>query len=188
MYLTYSIKILFILVIYMFIVGCNDELSTIDRPITESDLYIDRATDVEILYSDSAVVRMSIKAPLLLNYTTLSKERKEFPNGIEVDFFNESGQTTSEMNAKYATQYERENRIVIQDSVVVTSINNEMLETDELIWDEKNKQLYTDKWVKVTTPNEVIYGYGFSANQEFTQWTIRKVSGRFTVDDFRNDF
>ena len=92
------------------------------------------------------------------------------------------------MIAKTATQYERQNRIVIQDSVVVTSVNNEILETDELIWDEKNKRLFTDKWVKVTTPDEVIYGYGFSANQEFTYWKISKVRGRFTVENFREGF
>lgn len=170
------------------LVSCDDEIAPIDRPITEKDLYIERATDVEILYSDSSVVRLSVQAPVLYNHITSGKERKEFPSGIEVDFFNEVGQTTSVMTAKYAMQYERQNKIVIQDSVVVVSANNETLETDELIWDEKNKRLYTDKWVKVSTEDEVIYGYGFSANEEFSYWKISKVRGRFTVDNFRDDF
>ena len=166
----------------LFLVSCDSEMATVPREVTKSDLYIERATDVEILYSDSAVVRLSIQAPTLLNHIKSGQEKKEFPDGIKVDFFNGYGQTTSTMTAKSAIQNDRANKIFIREDVVVKSNNNETLETDELIWDERAKKLYTDKWVKVSTPDEVIYGYGFTSNQEFTYWKISKVRGRFTVD------
>jgi len=168
--------------------GCEKKLEELKREFSKKDVYIEQIEDVEIFYSDSAVVRMKIKAPFLLNFIESNKEKKEFPKGIQVEFFNENGHVTSTLNAKYAINYERENKIVIQKDVVVKSVNNETLETDELIWDEAKKQLYTDKWVKVKTPDELIYGYGFTSNQEFTQWQINKVNGRFTVDNMRNDF
>ena len=172
-----------------FLVGCDSEMSTVPREITKNDLYIERATDIEMLYSDSAVVRLSIQAPTLLNHIKSGHERKEFPDGIKVDFFNEVGQTTSTLTAKSAVQNDRENKIFIREDVVVKSQNNETLETDELIWDERAKNLYTDKWVKVSTPDEVIYGYGFTANQEFTYWKISKVRGRFSVGgDLKQEF
>jgi LPS export ABC transporter protein LptC len=174
---------------FLFIVGCDSDLTTVPREVTESDLYVERATNVEILYSDSAVVRLSIQAPVLLNHIQPGKEKKEFPNGIKVDFFNAFGLITSSMTAKSATQNERDNKIFIRKEVKVKSGNNETLETDELIWDERTKKLYTDKWVKVSTANEVIYGYGFAADQEFTYWKISKVRGRFTVNgNFKDDF
>lgn len=166
----------------LLIIGCDSEMATVPREITTSDLYIERATDVEILYSDSAIVRLSIQAPTLLNHIMSGKEKKEFPDGIKVDFFNEYGQTTSTLTAKSAIQNDRANKIFIREDVLVKSSNNETLETDELIWDERAKKLYTDKWVKVSTADEVIYGYGFSSNQEFTYWKISKVRGRFTVE------
>ncbi len=168
-------------ILLLLLVGCDSELTAPSRDIAKSDLYIERATDVEILYSDSAVIRLSIQAPTLLNHIKSGQEKKEFPDGIKVDFFNESGQTTSTLTAKSAIQNARDDKIFIRGDVVVTSESKETLETDELIWDERGKKLYTDKWVKVTTPDEVIYGYGFTSNQEFTYWKISKVRGRFNV-------
>ena len=176
-------------VFLLLLVSCDSELTAPTREIAKNDLYIERAKDVEILYSDSAVVRLSIQAPTLLNHIMSGKEKKEFPDGIKVNFFNGSGQTTSTMIAKSAIQNERDDKIFIRKDVVVTSESNKTLETDELIWDERAKKLYTDKWVKISTPDEVIYGYGFESNQEFTYWKISKVNGRFNVgSDFKQEF
>ena len=168
--------------------GCESQIAEMQRELSEKDLQIERIEGVEILYSDSAIVRMRIEAPTLLNYIQLGRERKTFPDGLEVKFFDGKGRVTSTLTANYAMQIPRESRIIIQDKVVVKSATNETLETDELIWDEREKILYTDKWVKVTTTDELIYGYGFESNQDFTEWQINKVNGRFTVDNLGNDF
>ncbi len=122
--------------------GCEEKIVELQREFSKKDIYIERVEEVEILYSDSAVVRMRIKAPTLLNFAEINKERKEFPDGIKVDFYNENGSITSTLTAKYAINYERENRIVIQKDIVVKSVNNETLETDELIWQmQKNNSI-----------------------------------------------
>lgn len=168
--------------------SCEQPIAEMQRELTKRDLYIERAETVEILYSDSAVVRLRIQAPVLLNHIDTKEPRKEFPDGLKVDFFNEMGVITSTLTAKYAIQFEKESKIIIRKNVVVQSMNNESLETEELIWDERLQSLYTDKAVKVATADELIYGYGFRSNQEFTEWEIQKVNGRFTVENIREDF
>ena len=37
--------------------------------------------------------------------------------------------------------------------------------------------VYTEEFVKITTKNEVIYGKGLVSNQDFTKYTIKKISG-----------
>jgi LPS export ABC transporter protein LptC len=163
--------------------SCEEKIAEMQRNISQQDLGMERIETVEMLYSDSAIVRLRIQAPTLLNYIKVGEEKKVFPDGLKVDFYNENAITTSTLTAKYATQYNRQNKIVIQKKVIVESLNQEKLETEELIWDEQKKQLYTDKWVKVSTKDETIYGYGFTSNQEFTEWEINKVTGRFIVDN-----
>lgn len=167
----------------MLLLGCEDKIVALQREVSEQDLWVERISEVDILYSDSAVVRLRIQAPTLLNYLVQNEERKEFPDGLQVSFFDSYGKVTSTLAARQATQYERKSLIVIQDSVVVESAGGERLETDELIWDERQRALYTQKLVKVTTASEQIYGYGFRSNQDFTEWQINKVTGRFLVDD-----
>lgn len=164
------------------LLGCEDKIAALQREVTQDDLLIERISEVDILYSDSAVVRLRIQAPTLLNHLTTNEERKEFPDGLRASFFDAYGQVTSTLTARRATQYERRSMIVIQDSVVVQSADGDRLETDELIWDERQQTLYTQKLVKVTTAEEQIYGYGFRSNQDFTEWQVNKVTGRFLVD------
>ncbi len=180
--------LVFLLFLGLMFSSCESKIAEMQRELSKQDLQKERIEEVEMFYSDSAIVRMRIQAPLMFNHIQAGKEKKEFPEGLKVDFFNERATVTSTLTAKYAIQHQRENRIVIQKNVVVKSVNGEMLETEELIWDELHKELYTDKAVKISTKDELIYGYGFRSNQEFTEWKINKVNGRFNVDNLDEDF
>ena len=56
------------------------------------------------------------------------------------------------------------------------NVKGDLLETEHLIWNEK-EIVYTEEFVKITTKNEVIYGKGLVSNQDFTKYTIKKISG-----------
>ena len=52
----------------------------------------------------------------------------------------------------------------------------ERLEAPELIWDEKTKEIYTDRFVKHTREDRVIYSHGFKSNESFTHYELHAVS------------
>jgi LPS export ABC transporter protein LptC len=66
-------------------------------------------------------------------------------------------------------------------AVEVINKNGEKLETEKLIWDEANKKIYTDAFVKITTPNQVISGKGLESNQDFTKYEIKKITGIINI-------
>lgn len=143
----------------------------------------ERATDVEILYSDSAVVRVRILAPLM--YTELSpiSPMQEFPEGIHVDFIDERKRVQTIITAKRATRKERDGLVVLRDSVrVLNHVTRELLETNELTWDERQSRISSKAYVRITRPGEVLTGYGFTANQDFTEGRILKPKGNFPSD------
>lgn len=174
-------RLLFFVIIVVSFVACENDLSEIERFIAKDDLQIEKAKEVSILYSDSAIVRIRIDAPVLHNYLDVVEPRKIFPEGVSVEFFDEKAEVQSQLTAQYAIHYTKLSQLVARDSVMVISPYNEKLETEELIWDDKKQQIYSDKFVKVSTLDEIIYGYGFRANQDFTSWEIRKVQGRFKI-------
>lgn len=146
------------------------------------------AKDVEIYYSDSAVVRVKITAPRLLNYIDTKEPRAEFVDGLVADFYNTAQEKQSKLVAKFGVKYDTKNIIIVRDSVVITTIRDEKLETEELIWDEKTGNIETDKFVKVSSPNEVVYGYGLVANDDFSYWKIKAVTGRIEAKDIVKEF
>ena len=103
-------------------------------------------------------------------------------NGIRVLFYNDSMNLQSTLLAKYGRYFEQSGNVLVRDSVVVYNIKKEQLNTEELIWNEKLQKFYTDKFVKITTPTQIIYGNGLESNQNFSDYTILKMKGIIGVN------
>lgn len=157
--------------------ACANSLEDLERVKVEQQGNIESATNVEILYSDSAIVRLRIKAPAMRNIVDNQKPKREFPKGVLVDFFDANQQQTSQLTAKYAEHKEMEKIIELRDSIELWNYKNEKLETEQLFWNQATGRIYSTKFVKITTPTEIIWGYGFNSNMEFTEWEINSVRG-----------
>jgi hypothetical protein len=59
----------------------------------------------------------------------------------------------------------------------------ERLNTEEIIWDEQKKKIYSDKYVTIHTKDEILFGYGFESNEDFSKYKIFKLSGTIRMED-----
>ncbi|MEM6699104.1 MAG: LPS export ABC transporter periplasmic protein LptC [Bacteroidota bacterium] len=172
-----------IFILALCITACKEKVSIIeDIVFTEEDISIERMEEVEMLYSDSAKVQVRITAPTMLRYTERNT-KQEFPDGLLVEFFDGGQNVSGYLSAKYGMRYEGEYRVVVRDSVVWESHQGEKLDTEELTWDERNERIYTNKFVTLTRPEEIIFGYGFEADQDFKRSRIKAIDGIIKVDD-----
>jgi len=162
--------------------ACENALRREQEIFTQNDVAVEVGRGVEILYSDSARVRVRISGPVLHNFTEREDPRQEFPQGVKVDFLDERQQAKSTLTAKNAIRRQDKGQVTARDSVVLNTVRGERLETEELIWDEKTEKIFTDKFVKVTKPGEIIYGFGLEANQDFSYWKITVPKGRIKAD------
>jgi LPS export ABC transporter protein LptC len=162
--------------------ACNDAEEEKQQVFTENDVAIEVGRDVEILYSDSAIVRVRVTGAVLHNYNDRENPRQEFPAGVKIEFLEPDLSVRSTLTAKTAVRYQEKGRIIARDSVVLLSAKQEKLETEELIWDEKTAKVFTEKFVKVTRPGEIIYGYGLEAEQDFSYWKITVPKGRIKAE------
>ena len=172
-------KIIIFLSFLIFFLSCSNSLEDIEKIKLSSLSKTESAKDVRIIYSDSAIVRMIIKAPLMQSNISNEAPKKIFPKGVLVDFYDNNQNISSHLTSKFAEYLENEKMIFLKDSIVIRNYRNEQLETEELYWVEKDSKIYSKKFVKITTSTEIIHGYGFSSNMEFTNWEIDSVSGIF---------
>jgi hypothetical protein len=64
----------------------------------------------------------------------------------------------------------------------------ERLNGPELIWDEKLKEIYTDRFVKITQADgSVVYSYGFKSNEAFTRYELNAISGDMNVEESKKE-
>lgn len=174
------------LLFFMFVmlVACKEEVY-VDETLTYSpeEVFMEKTTDVEITYSDSAVVRVIITGPTMYNHTERNRQRKEFVDGIRVEFFDEWGGISSVLTAKYAIQYDLDSRVIVRDSVIWASSDDQTLETSELIWDERQQLIYTNKFSVITTPTDTVFTQYFKANQDFSEIIMTSTDGAIIVED-----
>lgn len=178
----YAGFVLAVAVVLCWMSACTDLKKETRQVFTQDDVAMEVARDVEILYSDSAIVRVRVTGPLMQNNIDRENPRQEFPAGVKIDFLEPNLSIKSTLTAKTAVRYPEKGRIIARDSVVLTTVKKEKLETEELIWDEKRAKVFTEKFVKVTKPGEVIYGFGLEAEQDFSYWKITVPKGRIKVD------
>lgn len=151
----------------------------------ETEIEDERGEGIMIIYSDSAQLKVKAWAPTM-SVNRLGKETvEEFPDGIKLEFYNNGTSPASWLEAKYGKREYHNNIVIARDSVNLYNQLNDKLETYELIWDEKLQKIYTDKFVRITQPSkgDTTYGYGFEANQDFTNFEIRNFSGKMTVEE-----
>ncbi|HWB64624.1 MAG TPA: LPS export ABC transporter periplasmic protein LptC [Chitinophagales bacterium] len=173
-------KVYFILFFPFLLFSCKGDLDKAKQIIARANVNIETGKQVEINYSDNGIVRIKATAPTA---TRFNKEKPylEFSDGIKILFYNSSHQVESTLTAKYATAYENSHAMTARDSVVVVNNKGEVLNTDELIWDEDKKIIYSNSFVKITTADEIIYGNGMTANENFTDYVIKHITGTIKV-------
>jgi LPS export ABC transporter protein LptC len=166
--------------------ACENELAAVRQFFPEEATRVETIRNFETYYSDSAVLRAYVKGPEMLRYIDPSNPRQEFPAGLLMEFYSPNGQVSSRLYANYGIREEQQKRFIVRDSVVWESVGKERLETEELYYDEREGRVYTNKFVALFRPDEIIYGHGFEANDDFSRARIKAIEGKFKIADGRN--
>jgi lipopolysaccharide export system protein LptC len=147
------------------------------------DLSVEKATNVTIRYTDSAILKVVINTPLLVRYPKKKEPYSEMPLGLNAKFYDKQGNADSHLSSNYGINYEDKKLIELRDSVRVVNNIGEELKSEELFWDQEKKIIYTNKFVKIVRDGEEIRGDGFESNENFTKYKILKPVGKLKVKE-----
>lgn len=162
--------------------ACTNDVEEVRRQTRDTLFPVSSTRNVEMLYSDSARLRSRIRAPRRDTYLG-EKEYIEFPEGIQVLFFEADGKESGQLKARYAISYSKEDRMIARNDVQMWNAEGKKLNTEELIWDQKSGRIFSEKFSKITSREEVIYGDGFESNQDFSSYRIVKIRGIVTLQE-----
>lgn len=133
---------------------------------------------ITLLFTDSAQLKIVLKANRMLIFTkNVTEPFTILPKGVFVTFFDNDEKISSTLKANYGIRFDVTKKMEAKYAVEVVNKNGEKLETEKLIWDEAQKTIYTDAFVKITTSSQVIMGKGLKSNQDFTKYEIKEVTG-----------
>lgn len=173
----YGYHILIAILFSIFSYSCKNDLKNLKEKHNAFNLNAERAEEVSILYGKDGVTKAKLYTKSFQHIQNVTPSYIEMKENLRVDFYNDSLQIQSTLTAKYGKYFEQDGNVLVRDSVKVVNLKNEQLETEELIWNEKIQKFYTEKFVKITTPTQVIYGDGLESNQNFSEYKIINVKG-----------
>ncbi|MEP7231088.1 MAG: LPS export ABC transporter periplasmic protein LptC [Ginsengibacter sp.] len=162
-----------------FVSACENSLDDIKK-VTSKGIGIEVAKEVDIVYSLGDKTKARLTAPLMLRHQD-TVPYIEFTKTIHADFYNDSLQIDSKMDAHYGKYIETQSKFFLRDSVVVFNTKGDTLYCDELYWDRARvgQEFYTDKPVRIRTKTHILDGDGLDAPQDFKTWHL--INGRGIV-------
>jgi LPS export ABC transporter protein LptC len=167
--------------------GCKNDMKTIRSLDTTDTAQFEYARQIQIHYTDSGRTKAILTSPLMKSYEQ-EDGYQEFPEGFELIFFDSVAKPQSIITALYGINYEKKNLMEAKSNVVVKNIeNNEQLDTEHLVWDRRRELIFSDVFVKITKPNEIIFGDGLTSDQNFDFYEIKNPTGEFKVYPDDND-
>lgn len=171
-----------VLVSLFLITSCINDKGEVEKVTNEKVLPVESTFDSHIYYSENAEMKIKAFAPEMnrylgdVNYT-------EMPQGVEVIFYDSVSEEGSRLTANYAIDRQDDFIMEAKNDVVITNAEGEMLNTEHLIWDRKAQRIYSEVFVKITTPDEVIMGEGFESNETFSKYKILKPKGTISQEN-----
>jgi LPS export ABC transporter protein LptC len=133
-------------------------------------------------------IKVRFTAPRMLQYNFATEKYTDFPDGIELYRYTDSATFESSVIADKAINYEAKNLWEATGNVKMRNAKGELLETEKLYWDQKNKRIYTDVWVKITNKDAIINGEGLESDEAFDNYEIQRVSNSVIyVEDKKNE-
>ncbi len=159
----------------------ENDLSKVKALFNVQDADVEVADSVRFSYKEGAYTRAVVTGKTVKRFIK-TQSKLEFTDGLLVKFY-EQLKLISVLKADYAENNDAEQVVIISGNVYMENARNEILETQALTWNMRDKKIFTDKYIKIRTPDNVIYGVGFDANEDFSNYTIRRVTGIVAVDD-----
>ncbi|MDR1112232.1 MAG: LPS export ABC transporter periplasmic protein LptC [Bacteroidales bacterium] len=131
------------------------------------------AKAITIVYSDSGKVTFELSAPVLNTYKG-DNAYMDCPQGITITSYDDFGEKQSRMTADYAISNDKTQFMEARKNVVIVDLKkNEKIETEQIIWDQMAKKIYSNVQVRQTKADSTInIGDGFVADERFTKYTV----------------
>ena len=169
----------YIIILFVGLMACDKGADVIEYEPYKGPLRI--LTNTTIEHSDSAIVRGKLTTTELHEFESGDRE---LPHGGYVEFFDALGEITGSLRSDYAFYTNEANEWKVEGNVQLkNAASGETLFTEELFWKPKDESVYTEKFVRIETDDQILTGVGLTAKQDFSRYVIKNPQGTFNLEE-----
>lgn len=163
--------------------SCKNDVQEVNRIAQDAILPEMTGDDLVMIYSDSARMKYKVITAEYIKMTEGEEKYEEFPQGLHAVSYDSEGKEVGSIKCKYAKKLEETELWEARNEVVVVNAEGKMLETELLYWDVKKEFIYSDRYVKLTSGDQIIEGNkGFKSDQDMNNPVFYGITGKVEVE------
>ena len=162
--------------------GCESNFKEVQKINFSEFVPSGEADKINLKYTDSGRITAILVSPKMIEFASVEFPFTEFPKGIDVTLYDKKGKRTF-IKADYATSFKLTNMIDLKGNVKITSQDGQILETEQLYFDQKNEWFFTEKSFKFTDPKGVSNGQGIDFSKDFKVINSQRIAGEIESAD-----
>lgn len=137
---------------------------------------------INLFYTDSGNVKANLRSPYMLDFSNQEFPYREFPKGLEVEFFDENNKKNTVI-ADYGIVYQETGLVDLQGNVEIVTSDSTVLHAKQLYWDQKQQWVFSDIDYSIKMKSGALNdGEGFDANENFNKFNSRSNTGIQYID------
>jgi LPS export ABC transporter protein LptC len=169
-------------IIAILISGCESNFKEVQKSNFSEFVPSGEAEKINLKYTDSGRITAILISPIMKDYTSFDFPFTDFPKGIDLTLYDKNTKRTV-IVADYATSYKTTNIIDLVGNVKISSQDGQILETDQLYFDQKNEWFFTEKNFKFTDLKGTSNGQGIDFSKDFKVINSQKITGEIDSDE-----
>ena len=147
--------------------SCESNFKDIQRINKISFYPSGEADNILLHYVDSGKTKAILKSSKMLDYQQVKHPFTEFPEGIHLTF-HDAELNKNYVESDYAISYTTTELIDLRGNVVITTHDGNVLEADQLYFDQRNNWIYTEGKYKISDKDQSFtQGIGLDSDSEF---------------------
>ena len=138
---------------------------------------------VSTVISDSGHIRYKIEADEWVVYSKRQPPYWAFEKGLYLEKYDTLMNIEATIKCDTAFYYNENKLWKLIGNVNIKNPKSQRFYTDLLYWDQEEKIIYSDAYIRVEQEDQITEGVGFSSNQDLSVWQIRNTKGIYTIKE-----
>lgn len=172
-------RVAFLILLISLLTACKKNSLEDIKEFSADFMNMEYGKNVEILFTEEGLPTIRITAPTANRYNAAPPEipYTEFPDGMVLIVYDKQGKQESELKADKGKMTDNSDDLEVNGNVKIVNVKGETLKTDILVWNKKDKKIRSEGNVEIFTNDEKIWGTGFEADENFTNYIIYNIKG-----------
>jgi LPS export ABC transporter protein LptC len=162
---------LYLMAIVLFVLSSCKKEPTGD-PIDPTATPIQVVKNMEVVQTVNGGVEMRMHAPEMRKYSyivdSVEVNYDLYTGGFSVNAFTPDGELETRITskeAKHITTEGKEQWLAYGDVIITNYIKQESMESDTVYWDRREQKIYTNCYVRLSSPQGMMQGYGMESDE-----------------------